>query len=137
LSSIINWKSAEVAHGIPTDLLARVAYQESHFRPDIISGATKSSAGAVGIMQLIPRFFPTAGADPTADIGTAAVFIAGLFTRFRDWQVALAAYNWGAGDVHHQWAMDADIFILADMPVETQNYVKQIVADVPVTGALV
>ena len=39
------------AYGLPPLLLARVAYQESRFRPDIISGATKSSAGALPLVE--------------------------------------------------------------------------------------
>ena len=69
----------EVTYGIPTDLLARVAYQESHFRPDIISGSTRSPAGAVGIMQLIPKWFPGAGVDPVKDIGMAGAELARLW----------------------------------------------------------
>ena len=42
--------------GIPPDLLARMAYQESRFREDIITGTTASSAGALGILQLMPAF---------------------------------------------------------------------------------
>jgi membrane-bound lytic murein transglycosylase D len=60
-----------------------------------------------------------------------------LYTRFGDWQVAIAAYNWGGGNVHHEYVAAANTYILADMPAETQNYVKQIVGDVPVPGALV
>src|SRR5271170_7446373 len=86
--------NAEDKYGIPRDLLARVAYEESHFRQDIISGATLSSAGAIGIMQLLPQYFPGAGQSPSADINTAAGLLFSLYDRFHDWQVALAAYNW-------------------------------------------
>lgn len=43
--------STERAQGIPHNLLARLLYQESHFRSDIINGTTVSPAGAVGIAQ--------------------------------------------------------------------------------------
>ena len=49
--------AAEVQYGLPTDLLARIAYQESHFRTDIITGATPSPAGALGLMQMMPQYF--------------------------------------------------------------------------------
>jgi soluble lytic murein transglycosylase-like protein len=124
-------------YGIPHNLLARVAYEESHFRTDIILGHTTSPVGAIGIMQLMPHIFPGAGVSPAADINTAGQLLFDLYNRFHDWQVALAAYNWGQGNVHHEYAKDADKYILADMPDQTQNYVKQIVADVPVPGALV
>jgi soluble lytic murein transglycosylase-like protein len=134
---ITTLNNIEDKYGIPHNLLARVAYEESHFRQDIISGATLSPAGAIGIMQLIPRFFPGAGQSPAADIDAAGNFLAELYTRFHDWQVSLAAYNWGGGNVHHEYTQEADQYVLADMPTETQNYVKQIIADVPVQGALI
>ena len=49
--------AAEQQFGIPTDLLARVAYQESRFREDIIRGTKASGAGALGMMQLMPQYF--------------------------------------------------------------------------------
>jgi soluble lytic murein transglycosylase-like protein len=129
--------ATEVKYGIPTDLLARVAYQESRFRRDIIDGTTKSPAGAVGLMQLLPRFFPGAGVSPLADINTAGHFLASLYNSLGyDWQKAFAAYNWGEGDLQHEYIKDHDQYILADMPIETQNYVKQICTDVPVQGVL-
>jgi soluble lytic murein transglycosylase-like protein len=127
---------AEARYGIPSMLLARVAYQESHFRRDVIDGSTKSTAGAVGIMQLLPQYFPGAGVDPAADITTAAVFLAHLHILFGDWQVALASYNWGSGNVHHDEAMNAGDCEFKDMPLETRNYVTQICHDVWVSGSL-
>lgn len=122
---------AENQYGIPPNLLARIAYQESHFRPDIISGATRSGAGAVGIMQLMPQYFPGAGSDPTADIQTAAAYLAKLYGQFGDWQVAVAAYNDGPGNV------TAYLNGSKTLPLETQNYVAGVFADVPVQGSLV
>jgi soluble lytic murein transglycosylase-like protein len=127
--------AAEVKHGIPTDLLARIAFQESSFRPGVISGAVKSKPGAVGIMQLLPKYFPGAGVSPAADINTAAAFLASLYRTFKDWQESVAAYNWGAGNEHHSY-VEHGSYVLADMPTETQNYVRNVFADVPIQGAL-
>lgn len=126
--------AAEDRHGIPRDLLARVAYQESRFRPDIIAGTTKSPAGAVGLMQLEPAFYPDAGKDTAGDIESAAMALKAHYTRFQDWQVALAAYNWGEGNVHKCLAAGGSIM---NMPTQTEDYVVQICADVPVLGSLV
>lgn len=128
--------AAEVEYKIPADLLARIAYQESRFRPDIISGAVKSSAGCVGLMQLNPVYYPEAGHSAIDDITTAAKLLVSLFARFNDWQVSVAAYNWGGGNVHHEYAMDANRYVLADMPDQTRNYVREVFADVPLPGAL-
>src|SRR6266581_425676 len=76
----------ESANGIPTDLLARMAYQESHFRPDIISGIKTSSVGALGILQLMPQFFQTVNvpipcttSDVLAQISEAARYLQSLY----------------------------------------------------------
>lgn len=128
--------AAEVQYKIPTDLLARIAYQESSFRPGVISGAIKSSANCIGLMQLNPVYYPHAGESAIADIQSAAELLVSLFDRFKDWQVSVAAYNWGGGNVHHEYAKDADKYVLGDMPTQTQNYVRDVFADVPLPGAL-
>ncbi len=136
-------ESAETQHGIPTDLLARCAFQECSWIPAQIDGTQPSSAGALGILQLMPQFFasvrvpvPFTVADTAAQIQEGAQLLAALYARFADWQVAVAAYNWGSGNVHHEWAMDADEYVLADMPPQTQNYVHKVFADVSLPGAL-
>jgi soluble lytic murein transglycosylase-like protein len=128
---------AESAAGIPANLLARMAYQESHFRPDIITGATASSAGALGILQLMPQYFstvqvatPFTAADTTAQITQAAQLLSSLFSEFGDWTLAVAAYNAGATTVKNYLAGGAAL------PAETSAYVADIIADVPVQGAL-
>jgi soluble lytic murein transglycosylase-like protein len=120
--------ATEVKYGIPRDLLARVAYQESRFRDDIVTGKLKSSAGAVGIMQIVPRFHPNV--DPLnvpAAVDYAAKFLSGLKATFGNWQLAVAAYNAGAGNVRK----------FGGIPPfeETQKYVAQVFKDVPVTYA--
>ncbi len=123
--------TTEAQYGIPPDLLARIAYQESHFRSDIISGATTSPAGAIGIMQLMPRYFPGAGENPIQDIATAGQYLAQLYQQFQDWQLAVAAYNDGPGNV------TAVLNGTKTLPLETQNYVAGVFADVPVQGSLI
>lgn len=120
--------AAEIKHAIPPDLLARIAYQESHFRSDIINGRMRSKVGAIGMMQLMPQFFPTAGVSVLADIETAADLLASLYRRFHDWQTAVAAYNDGGGNI------DKVLKGQRTMPLETRNYVAQVFADVPLDG---
>jgi hypothetical protein len=67
----------------------------------------------------------------------AAGLLTSLYRRFNDWQVALAAYNWGGGNEHHAWVAHGDTYDLTDCPPETQRYVRAIIADVPVPGALI
>lgn len=123
--------AVEQQNSIPPDLLYRIGYQESHFRPDIISGQTVSPAGAVGIMQLMPQYFPGAGNNAQADIDTAGRYMAQLYAQFGDWQVATAAYNDGPGNISQVLAGTRQ------MPLETQNYIADVFADVPVQGSLI
>lgn len=125
------FNQVELQNGIPTNLLFRIGYQESHFRQDIIDGVTVSSAGAVGIMQLLPQYFPGAGQDPATDIQTAGAYLAKLYAQFGDWQVATGAYNDGPGN------MTAILNGTKTMPLETENYITGVFADVPVAGSLV
>lgn len=119
--------AAEDAYDIPRDLLARVAYQESHFREDIINGTTMSPAGAVGLMQIVPRWHPEVDAkDPYASINYSAGFLASLKRQFGSWKLALAAYNWGPGNVAKS------LNTPGTWPQETLDYVSEITRDVPV-----
>lgn len=111
---------------LPHGLLARVAYQESRFRPDIIRGNVVSSAGAQGIMQIVPVWHP--GVDPlnpTDAIFYAAKYLHQLYGQFGSWEKALAAYNWGPGNLRK--FLNGEI---ASVPKETRDYVAQITGDV-------
>lgn len=142
VSSTVGWKNAgdgpqwmdalnaaESQHGIPLDLLARLAYQESHFRHDIITGVKDSPAGALGMMQMMPQYYdsvrvprPFTPQDTQTQINQAAQTLAGHYSTFNSWPLALAAYNAGAGAVHKYSGIPPF--------AETQNYVQQIIADV-------
>ncbi|WP_067096768.1 transglycosylase SLT domain-containing protein [Marinomonas atlantica] len=121
---------AEYLNGIPSGLLGRLLYQESRFRSDIISGATKSSAGAVGIAQIVPRWHPDVDpTDPKASISYAGRYLAKLKKNFGSWETALAAYNWGWGNVTNA-KQEYGSNWLSHAPTETQNYVSQIWGDI-------
>ena len=131
----------EQALGLPANLLARQAYQESRFRPDVIAGTDVSSAGALGILQLEPAFFSSVGpsvaipytaADTTAQISQAGQEMQSLYNQFGDWGLALAAYNWGSGNVSKWLAAGGT----GPMPQETQDYVSEILTDVPLPSVL-
>jgi len=135
--------AAEQQYGIPPDLLARMAYQESHFRPEIIDGTKASSAGALGLMQLIPganskgvQYYPSVNVprpftpdDTRAQIQEAARFLVSLMNRYNDWALAVAAYNDGPKNIDQYVAGNRPL------PPETSSYVADVLADVPVSGA--
>lgn len=117
--------SAEQQYNLPPDMLARLLWQESRYREDIITGATRSPAGALGIAQFMPATARDMGIDPlnTAQaIPAAARYLASLYRQTGTWTQALAAYNWGIGNVQRKG--------IGAAPVETRNYFTQILADV-------
>jgi len=125
-------QSIEDQIGLPPGLLARIAYQESRFRDDIISGIKASSAGALGMMQLMPQYFatvrrpiPFSEEDTQDQIVEAATLLANLFNHFQDWTLAVAAYNAG------QHAIDKVLANTAPLRPETANYLTQVSADLP------
>lgn len=115
--------NAERANGIPMFMLARLLWQESHYRADIISGKTVSSAGALGIAQIVPKWHPNVDPlDPFASIAYAGQYLGSLYKKYGDWAEALAAYNWGPGNL--------DNYGIANAPAETRAYYKSILADI-------
>ena len=112
--------AATMTYGLPAKLLSRMAYQESRYNP-----AAVSPVGAVGLMQFMPATAASFGLDPTdpqASIFAAAKYMRQLYDRFQSWPLALAAYNWGPGNVARKGIDQA--------PAETRDYVAQIGSDV-------
>lgn len=117
--------AAEAQYGLPTNMLARLLYQESHYRDDIIRGDVTSSAGALGIAQFMPGTADDLGIDPldpVQAIPAAARYLRQQFNTFGDWAMALAAYNWGPGNVRRK-GLDA-------APIETRLYYSSILSDI-------
>lgn len=128
-------EAVEGQYAIPKNLLARLLYQESRFRDDIIRGDVVSSAGAVGIAQIVPKWHP--GIDPTdpiASIWYAGAYLVELKRQFGSWDRALAAYNWGPGNLRVAIAQAGEDQWTLQAPAETREYVAQISADVPTKG---
>lgn len=125
-----NIRQAEKYHRMPENLLARLIYQESRYRKDIITGKTVSSAGAMGIAQIVPKWHPDVDPlNPEQSIHYAAKYLSQLQRQFGDWPTALAAYNWGPGNVSNAQKKHGRSW-LNKAPRETQNYVGQIWGDV-------
>lgn len=117
----------EYRFGLPPKLLARVAWRESRFKVD-----AKSSAGAIGIMQIVPKWHPDVDpTDPDEAIPYAAKYLRSLYDKFGTWSKALAAYNWGQGNLQKAIAAHG-VNWLAATPKETQAYVAAITNDIKV-----
>src|SRR3569832_1215868 len=88
---------------MPTEL-ALLPFIESAFNPQAYS-----SAKAAGMRQYIPStvrdinftqsVFKDERRDVIASTDAALTYLQKLFGMFGDWQLALAAYNWGEGSV--------------------------------------
>ncbi|MGH9483751.1 MAG: lytic transglycosylase domain-containing protein [Terriglobales bacterium] len=119
----------EQQYGLPQNYLAAVAYQESNFQP----GAVNAGSNATGMFQLLPQYYPNAGASWQADAATSAQALAGYYRQFGDWQVALAAYNWGPGNVS-KWINAGEP--AGQLPTETSNYIGRIASALTLQGGL-
>ena len=112
------FKRASEKYGISYDFLVAVAKAESDFNYNCVS-----SAGAKGIMQLMPdeikEFGVTDPFDPEQNIMAAAKLLAAHLKKFNgDFTLAAAAYNAGSGAVQKYDGVPPY--------EETQNYVKKI-----------
>ena len=109
-------EGAARAQQIPQDLLTRLIWQESSFRPRAVS-----PAGAQGIAQFMPGTARERGLtdpfDPEQAIPKAAEFIAHLAEQFGNLGLAAAAYNGGPARVSSWLAGQGGL------PAETRNYV--------------
>ena len=114
-------QGAQDKYGIPNNYLAKLLNAESAFRPDIITGQKRSSTGATGIAQFMPATAAELGVnpvDPMQSIDGAGRYLNQLYAQFGNWTEAIAAYNWGSGNVQKKG--------LAKAPQETINYVQKI-----------
>ncbi|MGI4873627.1 MAG: LysM peptidoglycan-binding domain-containing protein [Janthinobacterium lividum] len=122
-------------YGLPQEL-KYLSVVESALIP-----TAKSPVGAVGLWQ----FMPGTGSDmrlkrdewvdermhPEKATEAACKYLRDLYRMFHDWELVLAAYNWGAGNVQRVirktgkrnfWEM------YPHMPAETRNYVPTFTA---------
>ncbi len=129
---------------MPTEI-ALLPYIESAFNPQAVS-----SARAAGMWQFMPatgtdydlkqNIFRDDRRDVVQSTRAALDYLQRLYGMFGDWQLALAAYNWGEGNVSKAIAKNQRAGLPAgysdiSMPAETRLYVpklqavKNIVAD--------
>jgi membrane-bound lytic murein transglycosylase D len=130
--------------GLPTDL-ALLPFIESAFNPQALSRVR-----AAGMWQFMPatgrdfelrqNLFRDDRRDVLASTRAALDYLERLHRMFGDWHLALAAYNWGQGNVQrairtNEAARRGTGYTDLRMPDETRNYVpklqavKNIIAD--------
>ncbi|HSM22453.1 MAG TPA: transglycosylase SLT domain-containing protein [Rubrivivax sp.] len=123
--------------GLPSEL-ALLPFIESAFNPQAVSHARAS-----GMWQFMPatgkdfelqqNLFRDDRRDVLASTRAALDYLQQLHAQFGDWHLALAAYNWGQGNV--QRAIDRNRragkptdYASLKMPAETRNYVPKLQA---------
>jgi soluble lytic murein transglycosylase-like protein len=109
-------------------LFERQISQESGFAPDVVFGARRSSAGAEGIAQLMPQYYPTVDrADPAAGLMAGVETMRHYLTAWDgDVRKAMASYNAGLGRVRQLVEAHGDQWEQA-LPEETRQYLNAIV----------
>jgi membrane-bound lytic murein transglycosylase D len=122
--------------GVPQDLIY-LAVAESGFQPQ----AMNAHSGAGGMWQFMPtgaygltrngwydeRF------DPQKSSIAYAKYMKTLYNQFGDWYLAMAAYDWGPGNVQRAvmktgYADFWELYRRNVLPAETKNYVPGIIA---------
>lgn len=113
---------AATSAGIPISLALAQAKRESSLNPN----AYNPRSGATGLFQLEPATAAglgvTSPTDPAQNAQGGTSYLAQLYNRFGDWAAALAAYDWGQGNVQDAQAAHGANW-LAYAPSETRNYV--------------
>lgn len=112
------FQEASEKYNVSSDLLKAIAYNESHFKSDAVS-----SAGAVGIMQLMPRIAKSLGVDDPYDPYQNIMGGAKLLSQLQDMYdgnqtLMIAAYNAGCGNVAKYGGVPPF--------KETQNHIRKV-----------
>ena len=108
--------------GLDPNLAIHVLYKETGNLKNPESA--RSKAGALGVMQLMPKTAKSLGVDPLnpeENIRGGVAYLKQMMDQFNDPILALAAYNAGPGRVNQVLRSGKGIEAL---PRETQNYIR-------------
>ena len=123
--------------GVPQDLIY-LAVAESGFQPQ----ALNAHSGAGGMWQFMPfqgvygltrNGYYDERFDPEKSSIAYAKYMKSLYDQFGDWYLAMAAYNWGPGNIQRSvmrtgYADFWELYRRNELPQETKNYVPGIIA---------
>jgi soluble lytic murein transglycosylase-like protein len=119
-------------------LFERQMDQESGFAPDVVYGTRVSSAGAEGIAQLMPQYYPNVNRlDPVSGLTAGAETMRHYLNVWNgDVRKAMASYNCGLGRVQSLVTAHGANWE-AGLPAETRSYLSSILGDAaPVFGGV-
>lgn len=111
-------EKASRRYGVDASLIKAIIKAESNFNPRAVS-----SAGAQGLMQLMPATARGLGVrdsfDPEQNVMAGTSFLKDMLRRYGgDLNDALAAYNWGPGNVDRHGS--------GTLPRETREYLTKV-----------
>ena len=111
-------------------IFERQIEQESGFEPEVAFGLRRSSAGAEGIAQLMPEYYPEVDrSDPQAALIAGAQTMRHYLAAFDgDVRKALASYNAGLGRVQSLVRAHGEDWERG-LPEETRRYLQGIVGE--------
>ncbi len=120
-------KSSSI-NDVPSYIVDAVIHQESRGNPN-----ARSPKGAVGKMQLMADTARDMGLqvddqvderlDPDKNVKAGTKYLKILYDKYKNWDDAFAAYNWGPKNVDNWIAQGRDI---SRLPDETKNYVNNL-----------
>jgi len=120
------------AHGVDENLVRHVMHKETGGLKDRANAV--SPAGAIGVMQLMPRTAKELGVrdpyNPEQNIEGGVKYLAQLQRKYQDPRLTAIAYNWGPGNTDKWLAAGADP---SRLPRETRGYIQNL-AEGGITG---
>jgi membrane-bound lytic murein transglycosylase D len=126
--------------GVPQDLIY-LAVAESGFNPRAVGPATRSGGRAGGMWQFMPQgnyglvrnSYVDERFDPEKSTRAYARYMKFIYGQLGDWYLSMAGYDWGSGNVQRAvqktgYADFWELYKRNNLPVETKNYVPEILA---------
>jgi hypothetical protein len=114
--------------GIDPRLLAAVAWKESRIYDEPNGCGPYGSSGEQGIMQFMPSTAQERGVnpcEPSSSIPGAAKYLVELYKKFGNWQLALAGYNRGPGDVEACMCIPGNQQYVTDVETKFREFREQ------------
>lgn len=115
--------------GVGEEIIGKMIKAESNGNPNAVS-----KKGAMGTMQLMPATAKELGVtnpfDAEQNIQAGTKYINAMYRKYGDTEKALAAYNWGPGNMDKHLKKNPDNW-KEGLPAETRNYIAKVNAPKP------
>jgi hypothetical protein len=110
--------------GVGEEIIGKMIKAESNGNPNAVS-----KKGAMGTMQLMPATAKELGVtdpfDEEQNIQAGTKYVNALYRKYGDTEKALAAYNWGPGNLDKHLKKNPDNW-KDRLPSETRNYIAKV-----------